>query len=56
VDYKTDAVTAEQVLAATEAHRRQLELYRRAVAAIWGRPVVRTTVAFLSVPACIDVR
>ena len=56
VDYKTDAVTAAQVLAATETHRRQLELYRRAIVAIWGRPVVRTTVAFLSVPACIDVR
>jgi ATP-dependent helicase/nuclease subunit A len=55
IDYKTDAVDAGGLAAKVDEYRRQLELYRRAVEAIWGKPVTRATLCFLSAGRDVDL-
>jgi ATP-dependent helicase/nuclease subunit A len=51
IDFKTDAVTAEQVPQRAEFYRRQLDLYAEAAAAILNAPVLAKWLYFLT-PAC----
>jgi ATP-dependent helicase/nuclease subunit A len=56
LDYKTDAAEpGSDPAAAAARHRTQLELYRRAVAEAWGRPVPRATLCLLTLGECIDL-
>ncbi len=48
IDYKTDDVTAAQVPDRAAAYVRQLEMYARAVGAIWKRPVIAKRLVFLT--------
>jgi ATP-dependent helicase/nuclease subunit A len=51
IDFKTDAVTAEQVPQRAEFYRQQLNLYAEAAAAILNSPVLAKWLYFLT-PAC----
>jgi ATP-dependent helicase/nuclease subunit A len=48
IDYKTDAVTAEQVEERAEAYRSQLQTYARAIERITGMKVEAALLAFLT--------
>ncbi len=48
LDFKTDAVAADETLARAETYRPQVDLYRRAVETIWNRPVKAVVLCFLS--------
>ena len=52
VDYKTDRVMGDPVQWA-QRHRRQVELYARALTTLTGRPVVEKYVVFLNGRACV---
>ena len=52
LDYKTDRVEGDPALWA-ERHRRQVELYARALATLTGRPVREKYVVFLNGRACV---
>ena len=52
LDYKTDRVEGDPALWA-ERHRRQVELYARALTTLTGRPVVEKYVVFLNGRACV---
>ena len=52
LDYKTDRVEGDPVLWA-ERHRRQVELYARALSTLTGRPVNEKYVVFLNGRACV---
>ena len=52
LDYKTDCVEGDPVLWA-ERHRRQVELYARALSTLTGRPVNEKYVVFLNGRACV---
>ena len=54
LDYKTDRVEGDPVLWA-ERHRRQVELYARALATLTGRPVNEKYVVFLNGRACVKL-
>jgi len=48
IDYKTDAVTPEQVVDRAASYRVQMDMYARAAEAIWRRPVIARWLVFLS--------
>jgi ATP-dependent helicase/nuclease subunit A len=48
VDFKTDAVSADEVPARCELYRPQMALYSRAVERLWRRPVRRCWLVFLT--------
>jgi ATP-dependent helicase/nuclease subunit A len=48
VDFKTDAVSANEVSARCELYRPQMALYSRAVERLWRRPVRRCWLVFLT--------
>jgi len=48
IDYKTDAITEEELAGRVALYRPQVDLYARAVEAIWRRPVERRWLVFLS--------
>ncbi|MGB9626335.1 MAG: 3'-5' exonuclease, partial [Phycisphaerae bacterium] len=48
IDYKTDAVTPEQVADRAASYRVQMDMYARAAEAIWRRPVTARWLVFLS--------
>ena len=48
VDFKTDAVNAENLRERSERYRGQMELYARAVSRIWRRPVCACRLVFLA--------
>jgi ATP-dependent helicase/nuclease subunit A len=48
LDFKTDAIAADEAVARAETYRPQVELYRRAVETIWNRPVKAVVLCFLS--------
>ena len=48
VDFKTDAVGADQVEDRSMRYRPQMELYARAMARIWRRPVRACWLVFLA--------
>ncbi|MGB2984421.1 MAG: PD-(D/E)XK nuclease family protein, partial [Phycisphaerae bacterium] len=48
VDFKTDAIRAEDVAERAERYRPQMELYARAMARIWRRPVRTCWLVFLT--------
>ena len=52
LDYKTDHVEGDPALWA-ERHRRQVELYARALGTLTGRPVTEKYVVFLNGRACV---
>ena len=52
LDYKTDRVIGDPVQWA-QRHRRQVELYARALTTLTGRPVVEKYVVFLNGRACV---
>ena len=52
LDYKTDRVMGDPVQWA-QRHRRQVELYARALTTLTGRPVVEKYVVFLNGRACV---
>ena len=52
LDYKTDRVEGDPA-AWAERHRRQVELYARALAQLTGRPVLERYVVFLNGRACV---
>ena len=54
LDYKTDRVEGDPVLWA-ERHRRQVELYARALGQLTGRPVTEKYVVFLNGRACVKL-
>ena len=55
VDYKTDAVAQDQVLAQAAHHAPQLQLYGRGVAQALGRPVRERLVLFTSLARSVPV-
>jgi len=48
LDFKTDAIAADEAVARAETYRPQVDLYRRAVETIWNRPVKAAVLCFLS--------
>ena len=54
LDYKTDHVTGDPVLWA-QRHRRQVELYARALATLTGKPVTEKYVVLLNGRACVKL-
>ena len=54
LDYKTDRVEGDPGLWA-ERHRRQVELYARALHRLTGREVVEKYVVFLNGRACVKL-
>jgi ATP-dependent helicase/nuclease subunit A len=48
VDFKTDAVRRKDVEERAERYRPQMELYARAMARLWGKPVRKCWLVFLS--------
>lgn len=54
LDYKTDHVEGDPALWA-ERHRRQVELYARALSTLTGRPVTEKYVVFLNGRACVKL-
>jgi ATP-dependent helicase/nuclease subunit A len=54
LDYKTDHVTGDPALWA-ERHRRQVELYARALATLTGKPVTEKYVVLLNGRACVKL-
>ena len=48
VDFKTDRVSPDQVASRAEAYRPQMELYARAMATIWRKPVGTCWLVFMS--------
>ena len=52
LDYKTDRVIGDPAQWA-QRHRRQVELYARALTTLTGRPVVEKYVVFLNGRACV---
>jgi len=48
IDYKTDAVSAEEALARAAVHRSQIALYARAVDAIFPVPLKEGFIHFLA--------
>ena len=54
LDYKTDRVEGDPVLWA-ERHRRQVELYSKALETLTGRPVTEKYVVFLNGRACVKL-
>ncbi len=56
IDYKTDRIrTPREFAGAVQRYRSQLELYGRAAAAAWARPVREAWLAFLSPGADLEV-
>ena len=55
VDYKTDAITAEQALAQADHHAPQLQLYGRGLAQALARPVRERLVVFTALPRAVPV-
>jgi len=55
IDYKTDDVPAPAVAERAQRYRPQVELYRRALARIYGRPVTRVWLHFLSPGITVDL-
>ena len=54
LDYKTDRVEGDPALWA-ERHRRQVELYARALETLAGRPVMEKYIVFLNGRACVKL-
>jgi ATP-dependent helicase/nuclease subunit A len=54
VDYKTDAVAADEVTARAELYRPQVERYADAISRATAKPVV-TKLVFLRARSCVDV-
>ena len=54
LDYKTDRVEGDPALWA-ERHRRQVELYARALETLTGRPVTEKYVVLLNGRACVKL-
>jgi ATP-dependent exoDNAse (exonuclease V) beta subunit len=50
VDYKTDAITAEQAIKQASHHAPQLQLYGRGLTQAFGRPVRERLVVFTALP------
>jgi ATP-dependent exoDNAse (exonuclease V) beta subunit len=48
VDFKTDQVNANELAEKTHNYQRQLRLYARALRRIYGRPVTRSWLHFLT--------
>lgn len=48
IDYKTDAVAADQVAERAVGYKMQVDMYARAIEAIWRRPVTARWLVFLS--------
>jgi ATP-dependent helicase/nuclease subunit A len=48
IDYKTDRVSGDDLLARVAAYRKQLEMYSQAVRRLAKRPVVACWLAFLT--------
>ncbi len=55
IDYKTDAVSPEQVAEQAHRYRTQIEMYVRAVETIWRRPVTARWLVFLSAGQVVPV-
>lgn len=55
LDYKTDHVGSGEVAERLERYRPQVELYRRALTRIYGRPVTRAWLHFLHPGITLDV-
>jgi ATP-dependent helicase/nuclease subunit A len=55
LDYKTDDTTGKDLAEKEAEYRPQLDLYRRAVEAIHGKPVRRATLCFLSPGVDLDL-
>ncbi len=55
VDYKSDEIPVEQVPARSQGYRRQLEIYARAAATIWRKPIERRWLVFLTPRRIVDV-
>lgn len=55
IDFKTDAVAANELDARVERYRPQVALYRSAVSRIWKVPVVGTRLVFLTPRVIVDV-
>jgi ATP-dependent helicase/nuclease subunit A len=55
VDYKTDAITADQALAQAAHHAPQLQLYGRGLAQALACPVRERLVVFTALPRAVPV-
>ena len=55
IDFKTDAITRDQLSDRVDQYRPQIEIYAEAVRRIWQRPVTRSWLAFLTVPETVEV-
>ena len=55
IDFKTDSVKADAVETRTVDYKLQMQLYGRALARIWRRPVVRSWLVFLAPRRVIEV-
>ena len=55
VDFKTDRVTEQTVLARAEEYRPQLAAYSRALEEITGKPVIRRCLWFFALDQAVDV-
>ncbi|MHC4064835.1 MAG: helicase-exonuclease AddAB subunit AddA, partial [Planctomycetota bacterium] len=55
VDFKTDALSPDAVAARADGYRLQMQLYARAVARIWRRPVTRCWLIFLAPRRIVEI-